>query len=1124
MAEPPKFSDKTGHLQPNLSEKVKDSTIYHQFQRPASPLPSNASLKSDRSMAEPPKFSDKTDHLKPSLPEKVEDCAVYHQFQRPASPLPSNASLKSDRSMAEPPKFSDKTDYLKPGIFSLPEKVEDCAVYHQFQRPASPLPSNASLKSDRSMAEPPKFSDKTGHLQPKLTSCNLTDDFQLVIPERGERVKINSGSILTVSCHLSPGISAADMEITWFGEMSCICTYKNRETTQGVGYEGRASLFIHDLKRGNVSLRVADFRESDLGVYMCRVSSKNETHQITINVAEEELSKHHSDSDNQLEDDRMGTKSKDSFQLVVPSTQEPEVSLGSDLIIPCYLSPEISAVDMEISWSSDTACVCLYKDRHLTEGVLFKDRYYQGTLHITVIQMRNNVSESDRERVILTDLKRLRLPATGRSRDLPESDWQLPPAMTDDFQLVIPERGERVKINSGSILTVSCHLSPALSAADMEITWFGEMSCICTYKSREMTQGVGYEGRASLFIHDLKRGNVSLRVAEFRESDLGVYMCRVTSNNETQQITVNVVEEDSFQLVVPSTQEPEASLGSDLIIPCYLSPEISAVDMEITWSNDTACVCLYKDKQVTDGVLFKDRVRLFTHKLREGNVSLQLKNFRLSDIGNYHCQVISKDRSEKITIRVRINPGVQSMSQSPIFPEENEDKRPRAPTSMSRHTSHHGDSDRNDSRSVSENFQLVIPQTAQEAKISVGSEIIVPCHLSPEICAIAMKIKWFKETDCVCIYKKGQVIEGRSYKNRVNLNTHVLERGDVSLHLNNFGVSDVGDYFCQVISKDTTNQITVGDDFQLVILDRGERVKINSGSTLTVSCRLSPALSAVDMEITWLGETSCICTYKSREMTQGVGYEGRASLFIHDLTRGNVALRVADFRESDLGVYMCRVTSKNQTQQITVNVAEEELTPQDMSSHLNSPDNSLPEDNRTGHDSKKDFELVVPSTGPEFSLGSDFIIPCYLSPEKNAVDMEISWYKDTDCVYLYKDKQVIEGDLFKDRVSLIARNLSKGNVSLQLKNFRLSDIGNYHCQVISKDRREKITVRDKFHLVFPQTSQEAKTYMGSKFIVPCHLSCEICATAMQINWFKETDCVCIYKDDISRPIYSANAV
>ncbi|XP_059403184.1 butyrophilin-like protein 2 [Carassius carassius] len=507
---------------------------------------------------------------------------------------------------------------------------------------------------------------------------------------------------------------------------------------------------------------------------------------------------------------------------------------------------------------------------------------------------------------------------------------------SNDFQLVIPERGERVKINAGSTLTVSCHLSPALSAVDMEISWFGEMSCICAYKNREMTQSVGYEGRASLFINDLPRGNVSLRVADFRESDLGVYMCRVIGRNETQQITINVAEEVSailkdqdfftvnhkmgetsnklsehegdsdnqlqdyktaeaiyqlsihsvyhsasgkdqckdykgetdnklssqysksdlshkdeqtlddrmetkrkdslrqvsyhneenksqhwmedlkktFQLVVPSTPEkPEVSLGADLIIPCHLSPEISAVDMEISWSNDTACVCLYKDRQVTEGVLFKDRVSLFTHKLREGNVSLRLKNFRLSDIGNYHCQVISKDRRENIIVRVRINPGVQSTSQSPIFPEGNKDKRTRAPTNEdSRHTSHQSKSDKkqheNYSKSVSDDFQLVIPQT--EAQISMGSEINVPCHLTPEICAIGMQIKWFKETDCVCIYKNRHVIEGRSYRDRVSLDTHVLERGNVSLHVNNFSVSDVGDYYCQVISGGRTQQITVG--------------------------------------------------------------------------------------------------------------------------------------------------------------------------------------------------------------------------------------------------------------------------------------------------------------------------
>uniref|UniRef100_A0A673G710 Ig-like domain-containing protein n=1 Tax=Sinocyclocheilus rhinocerous TaxID=307959 RepID=A0A673G710_9TELE len=91
---------------------------------------------------------------------------------------------------------------------------------------------------------------------------------------------------------------------------------------------------------------------------------------------------------------------------------------------------------------------------------------------------------------------------------------------------------------------------------------------------------------------------------------------------------------------------------------------------------------------------------------------------------------------------------------------------------------------------------------------SLGSDLIITCYLSPEISAI----KWFKETDSVCIYKNGHVTEGRNYKDRASLATHILERGNVSLHLNNFSVSDVGDYYCQVISGDRTQQITVGGE------------------------------------------------------------------------------------------------------------------------------------------------------------------------------------------------------------------------------------------------------------------------------------------------------------------------
>ncbi|XP_026066567.1 butyrophilin-like protein 2 isoform X2 [Carassius auratus] len=355
-----------------------------------------------------------------------------------------------------------------------------------------------------------------------------------------------------------------------------------------------------------------------------------------------------------------------------------------------------------------------------------------------------------------------------------------------DFQLVIPESGKRVKINSRSTLTVSCHLSPALSAADMEITWFSERSCICTYKNREMTAGVDYEGRASLFINDLKKGNVSLRVSDFRESELGVYMCRVSSRNETQQITVNVAEEVSAISKDQHFFTVDYKEGRNELTPQVVPSHQNLQHNRLPGDNRTGT---------------KSRIFSQASYKNESN----------------------KSQQEKEDLRdVRINPGVQTVNQSPIYQDRNvsssqvmsmlHERRPAA-NELPRHTSQLSDSDKASyGMSVPniDNFQLAIPQTAQEAKISVGSEIIVPCHLSPEVCAIAMHIKWFKETDCVCIYKNGHVFKGRSYKDRANLDTYELGRGNVSLHLKSFSVSDVGDYYCQVICRDTTKQITIG--------------------------------------------------------------------------------------------------------------------------------------------------------------------------------------------------------------------------------------------------------------------------------------------------------------------------
>ncbi|XP_036418891.1 interaptin-like [Colossoma macropomum] len=88
--------------------------------------------------------------------------------------------------------------------------------------------------------------------------------------------------------------------------------------------------------------------------------------------------------------------------------------------------------------------------------------------------------------------------------------------------------------------------------------------------------------------------------------------------------------------------------------------------------------------------------------------------------------------------------------------------------------------------------------------------VTLSCHLSPEISAVALEIRWFKGTDCVCLYKNRQVTEGRDYEGRVNLFTQELQRGNVSLQIRDCRWSDEGDYLCQVTNGDTTEECTVG--------------------------------------------------------------------------------------------------------------------------------------------------------------------------------------------------------------------------------------------------------------------------------------------------------------------------
>ncbi len=106
---------------------------------------------------------------------------------------------------------------------------------------------------------------------------------------------------------------------------------------------------------------------------------------------------------------------------------------------------------------------------------------------------------------------------------------------------------------------------------------------------------------------------------------------------------------------------------------------------------------------------------------------------------------------------------------------------------------------------LTDEFRLIVPDEAQTAEVKLGSDVTVPCHLSSEISAADMEIRWFKGTDCVCLYMEGQMIAGVGYKGRVGLNNE-MERGNISLELKGVRESDDGDYLCQVTSGDRTEE------------------------------------------------------------------------------------------------------------------------------------------------------------------------------------------------------------------------------------------------------------------------------------------------------------------------------
>ncbi|XP_039357614.1 myelin-oligodendrocyte glycoprotein-like [Mauremys reevesii] len=106
---------------------------------------------------------------------------------------------------------------------------------------------------------------------------------------------------------------------------------------------------------------------------------------------------------------------------------------------------------------------------------------------------------------------------------------------------------------------------------------------------------------------------------------------------------VHRMESAKFTVIGPS--DPVSAIrGQETVLPCHLSPSMSAANMEVRWfrSDFASFVHLYRDgKDQYDGQMpdYWGRTELLKAGLTDGIVPLRILDIRLADEGRYLCFV-----------------------------------------------------------------------------------------------------------------------------------------------------------------------------------------------------------------------------------------------------------------------------------------------------------------------------------------------------------------------------------------------------------------------------------------------------------------------------------------------------
>ncbi|XP_059571047.1 butyrophilin subfamily 1 member A1-like isoform X2 [Alligator mississippiensis] len=111
--------------------------------------------------------------------------------------------------------------------------------------------------------------------------------------------------------------------------------------------------------------------------------------------------------------------------------------------------------------------------------------------------------------------------------------------------------------------------------------------------------------------------------------------------------------------VIGSAQPITAIVGQDIVLPCHLSPRMSAENMEVRWFRNyfDTFVHLYPDGRDQNGQQipeYRGRTELLNSGIMNGNISLKIFNIERADEGQYHCFVQDETANAETALLLNI--------------------------------------------------------------------------------------------------------------------------------------------------------------------------------------------------------------------------------------------------------------------------------------------------------------------------------------------------------------------------------------------------------------------------------------------------------------------------------------